>query len=167
MRTTITILFITMLGITTQAQDYNNAFKLSSGTFWGVSYKKMFHQTSGFQTSFQIKSHEYQLTALRIFHEPAFPASSSQWFVGYGYGSHLSYKTEISAWNAFRPLAPSNSYKGNFISPGFDGYAALEYRFLKFPFVMAVEYMPNFEFLGPHFFRVNLNNLSFSFAYAF
>ena len=167
MRITIIILFISLMGITAQGQDYNNVFKLSSGTHWGISYKKLLNQSSGFQASFQLKSNEYQLTALRIFHEPAFPATSSQWFVGYGYGTHISYKTKIKAWNAFRPLAPSYTYKGNYVSPGFDGYAALEYRFLKFPFVMAIEYLPNFEFLGPNFFRVNMDNLTFSFAYAF
>lgn len=167
MRLTIITLFIFVAGITAKSQDYNNAIKLSSGSHWGITYKKMLRRSSGIQASLQLKSNAYQFTALRVFHEPAFPATSSQWFLGYGYGTHLAYKTKIKSWNAFRPLAPSNSYKGHYFSPGFDGYATLEYRFLKFPFVIALEYIPNFEFFGPNFYRVNLENFNFSFAYTF
>nr|WP_321409185.1 hypothetical protein [uncultured Carboxylicivirga sp.] len=166
MKLYISILFI-LTCLTVKSQDYTNALKLSAGDYWGVTYKRMFSQEKGFSGSFQFNSSGIQLTGLRVFHTPAFPDKSSQWFIGYGYGAHLSYRTKVESRNVFRPFAPPIINEGNFISPGFDGYLTLEYRFLKYPFILSADFIPGFEFFGPDFFRLNMNNFSLSAAFTF
>ena len=80
---------------------------------------------------------------------------------------HLAYRTKIKNRNLFRPFAPAIVHEGNFVSPGIDGYLGLEYRFLKYPFTVSADFMPNFEFFGPGYFRVNMNTLSVTAAFVF
>nr|WP_321451379.1 hypothetical protein [uncultured Carboxylicivirga sp.] len=160
------ILFVTA-GTLCNAQDYTNALRLSYGDYTGFQYKRMFTQEKGLIANFQFNSKGVQLTGLRVFHTPAFPAKSSQWFFGYGYGGHLAYRTKIESRNMLRPFSPAVINEGQFFSPGIDGYLTLEYRFLKYPFTLSADYIPGFEFFGPDFFRLNMNNLSISAAFTF
>lgn len=163
---TTIILFLTIF-ICTEAQDYKNAARISFGDYWGITYIRMFNQEKGVMGSFQFDKYGSQLTGLKIFHTPAFPAKSSQWFFGYGYGAHLAYRNRIETNNVFTPFAPPIINEGHYCSPGFDGYISLEYRFLKYPFTLSADYLPGFEFFGPGFFRLNPNNFSISAAFTF
>lgn len=167
MKSYIFILLIFISALSIKAQDYHNALRISYGDYWGFHYKRMFSQEKGMMANFQINNKGAQITGLRVIHTPAFPATSSKWFFGYGYGAHLAYRTEIQSGNIFRPFAPPIVYKGHYFSPGIDGYLSLEYRFLKYPFTLSADYIPGFEFFGPGFFRMNMNNLSISAAFTF
>lgn len=156
----ILISILTSIAFAGHSQDYKNAIQASFGTYWGASYKRMITQEQGAIASIQNNEHSLLLTALRIFDQPAFPHSSSKWFFSYGYGVHLAYHSQIESKNIFRPFSPTMAYKGHFISPGMDGYIGLEYRFLKYPFTLSTDFIPNFEFFGPGYFRVNMNNIS-------
>ena len=126
------------------SQDYNNNFKLSTGDYWGVSYHKLLTQEKGFAAKFNFEKDGWQMSTIRILYTPAFPATSSQWFFGYGYGVHIAYKSKIETTNLFTPYAPPTVHRGHFISPGIDGFLTLEYRFLKYPFVLSADYRNNF-----------------------
>ncbi|MCU4175483.1 hypothetical protein [Carboxylicivirga sp. N1Y90] len=167
MKSIIIIFVISLVTLKLSAQDYNNAVRVSTGEYWGVSYKRLFNQKNGAMGRFQVNNKGAQLTGLRLFHTPAFPATSSQWFFAYGYGVHFAYRTKIDSRNLFTPFAPPIVNTGHFFSPGVDGYLSLEYRFLKVPFVLSADYMPNFEFFGPNFFRLNMNNFTVSAAFTF
>jgi len=151
----------------TTAQDYNDAARFSFGTYWGLSYKKMITQENGVMATLQKGEKNTQFTALRVFHKPAFPARSSKWFFGYGYGAHIAYRTEINSRNAFRPFAPPYVHEGKYVSPGIDAFLSLEYRFLKYPFALSGDFMPNFEFFGPGVFRVNMTNVCLTASFVF
>jgi len=161
----IFVVLTAFIAMKTSAQDYHSAIRLSSGTYWGASYKKMLTQDNGVMLNLQAGQKTLQLAALRIFHTPAFPSSSSKWFLGYGYGAHIAYHREIKSHNFFRPFAPPHVYKGHYVSPGIDGLISLEYRFLKYPFTLSGDFMPNFEFFGPEYFRMNMTNISFTFSF--
>ena len=150
-----------------KAQDYKNAARLSFGNYWGASFKRMFSQEDGVMANVQLGENSMVISGLRVFHKPAFPESSSQWFLAYGFGAHMAYRTKIKNRNFFRPFAPPIIHEGNFISPGLDGYIGLEYRFLKYPFTISGDFMPNFEFFGPGYFRLNMNTISLSAAFVF
>lgn len=167
MRQLLLLLTLFIFGLTAHGQDYNNALRVGFGQYTSITYKRMITQEKGAMASFQFNNTGAQLNAIRLFHSPAFPATSSQWFFCYGYGVHLSYHTRIESRNFFRPFAPPIVYKGHYFSPGADGYVSLEYRFLKYPFTLSADYLPNFEFFGPGVFRMNLTNLMFTAAFTF
>ena len=163
----ILIVFMVFNLINTSAQDYKNAASISFGTYWGASYKRMFNQKDGLMARLQTGQKCTQLSTIRVFHKPAFASSSSKWFVGYGYGAHFAYRSEIKSRNFFRPFAPAYTYNGHYFSPGLDGFISLEYRFLKYPFTLSGDFMPNFEFFGPGYFRLNMTNISFTASFVF
>ncbi|WP_430816009.1 hypothetical protein [Carboxylicivirga sp. RSCT41] len=162
-----TLILLLALASNSMGQDYNNAIRLSYGNYLGISYKRMFDQEQGAMASVQYGENSLILTGLRVFETPAFPETSSKWFFSYGYGVHMAYRTKIKNRNLFRPFAPAIVHEGHFISPGIDGYLGLEYRFLKYPFTVSADLMPNFEFFGPGYFRVNLNTVSVTAAFVF
>jgi hypothetical protein len=149
-----------------EAQDYTHSIKLRNLSGLGVSYKKL----TGFEKGYELIAtnipNGYNLTALRVFQQAAVPKKSDKWFFCYGYGTHFSAYNSYSITNPFKPFDPPRNYQHAFVSAGFDGYAGLEYRFLKYPFTLNIDYNPNFEFFGPDYFRVN-HYLSFGVAVVF
>jgi len=150
-----------------KAQDYKHSAQLSFGHYWGFAYKHMFNQENGAMARLQYGENSILITGLRVFHKPAFPDKSSQWFINYGFGLHMAYRTKIESRNLFRPFAPAIIHEGHFVSPGIDGLIGMEYRFLKYPFTLSGDFNPNFEFFGPGYFRLNMANISFTAAYVF
>lgn len=158
------LLFFMVSGL--QAQDYKRAVKIKPFGEFGVSYKKLTGFERGYELILTSIPHGYSFTALRIYQEPAFPLRSDKWFVCYGFGTHISGYRSYSIYNPFRPFDSASRYNRNFVSVGFDGCAGLEYRFLKHPLTINVDYLPNFEFLGPDYFRVN-HYITLGFAVVF
>jgi hypothetical protein len=149
-------------------QDYNHAVKLKIlGHYWGASYKYLTEFEKGYEVLFHSNSQGINVTGLRVFQKPAFPIKSDKWFFCYGYGVHTSFYDHYEVYNPFTPFDPPRRFEKNFVSMGLDGYAGLEYRFLKHPFIVSIDFIPNFEFFGPDYFRVNTNNLCFGLAYYF
>lgn len=148
----IVLLFVFLEG---EAQDYQRAIKLKPLSGLGVSYKKLTGFENGYELIFTKIPHGYNFTALRIFQEPAFPFKSDKWFVCYGFGSHISAYRSYSMYNPFKPFDPARKYNRSFVSAGIDGCVGLEYRFLKHPLTLNIDYNPNFEFMGPDYFRIN------------
>lgn len=163
----MTIILLLTFSLKSPGQDYKNSARVSLGAYLGLSYKRMFNQEQGAMVNLQFGEHSMVLSGLRVFHTPAFPETSSKWFISYGYGAHVAYRTKIKTENPFRPYAPDITYKGHFVSPGVDGYAGLEYRFLKYPFTISADFMPNFEYFGPGYFRLNMNAFALSAAFVF
>jgi hypothetical protein len=163
----ILLIFLLSFSSKSSGQDYKNSARVSLGDYWGFSYKRMFNQEQGVMINLQYGDHAMILTGLRVFHTPAFPATSSKWFITYGYGAHVAYRTKIKRHNPFRPFTPEIVDEGHFVSPGMDGHVGLEYRFLKYPFTISADFTPSFEFFGPGYFRLNMNAFSISAAIVF
>lgn len=148
----LTLLFLFSI---TEAQDYNHSVKVKPLSGFGVSYKRLTDFEKGYEFVFAKNRNGYNLTVLRVFQQPAFPHKSDKWFVCYGFGTHVSTYDSYSVYNPFRPFDPARKYNRSFVAPGFDGCSGLEYRFLKHPFTLNIDYNLNFEFMGPDYFRVN------------
>ena len=151
--------------VTAGAQDYEQVIKGKTGAFWGGSYKYLTEFESGYELLFHSNKNGFNVTGLRVYQQPAFPERSSKWFLCYGFGSHASFYNKYSIYNPFEPFDPPRVHNKEFVSIGFDGYAGLEYRFLKHPFILSIDFIPNFEVFGPDYFRVNTNNLCLGLAY--
>lgn len=167
MKKSILYIVFSCILFSASGQDYTNAIKGSLGYSWGLSFQKLITQEKGYAAKLNIENYGWQGSLIRIQYKPAFPASSSQWFYGIGYGTHLAYKTQINTRNLFVPFAPPNKHIGNFITAGVDAFLSLEYRFLKYPFIISADYQPNFEFFGPNFFRLNFKSIEMSAAFTF
>jgi hypothetical protein len=149
------IAILTIIGSSANGQDYERAFKVKGN---GFSFKQLTSFEKGFEITIHTVDEMDSFIFMRIFQRPAFPRISDKWFVCYGYGAHVAFYDSYSISNPFKPLAAPRQYNRSFMSPGFDGLIAFEYRFLKNPFVISVELNPNFEFFGPNYFSVNAYN---------
>ena len=127
----------------------------------------MTSQEKGFMGKIGVNNKGFQLGGYRIFATPAFPRKSSKWFFLYGYGVHFTYTREIRYNNYVKPLAPPIVHRGQFFSPGVDGFVSLEYRMLRHPFTISADFSPNFEFFGPRFFRINMSEIDLTLSYVF
>lgn len=161
-----TIIVLLFVIFSAGAQDYKYSIKIKPPAQFGISYKWLNGFEKGYELMLGKISNGYNFTVLRVYQNPAFPRISDKWFICYGFGSHVSAYDSYSIDNPFKPFDSSNNYKRSFISVGFDGYAGLEYRFLKHPFTLNIDYIPNFEALGPNYFRVNCY-LTFGLAVVF
>ena len=162
-----TLLFALIFYMPLQAQDYDNMVAFRSGVSNGFMYKRLLPNETAFSGQLTFRDRGVTLNAHRLFHQLAFPDKSYKWFLYYGYGAHFRYYTRYFQSNPFKPFRPKTRYQGNYFAAGLDGIAGLEYRFLKYPFVLSTDISPNFEFGGAHFFKVNLDLVSINFAYTF
>ncbi len=160
-------LFLIMPLFAIKAQDYEHAVKAKGLSPLGISYKFLNGFERGYEIMLMKHNHGYSLNGLRIYHTPVIPRKSSKWFFCYGYGAHVSIYNQYSIYNPFRPFDPPRNPSRPFVSVGMDGYAGVEYRFLKHPFILSFDCIPNFEMFGPDFFRVTFDNTSFGFSYIF
>lgn len=165
--TALVAFFMMFVSVGAKAQDYAHAIKLKGFLPMGVSYKYLNGFEKGYEAVYQNLDHGHSLTALRIMQTPAFPKLSDKWFVCYGYGAHVSLYTQHRRRNPFRMFAPPYVSHRTFVSTGLDGYVGIEYRVLKHPFVISADFIPNFEFFGPDFFRVNVGSTTVGLAYVF
>ncbi|MBN2166450.1 MAG: hypothetical protein JW717_09260 [Marinilabiliaceae bacterium] len=159
------IIMLLFSGLKLFSQDYKEVVKLKAGDLWGVSFKCLTDFETGYEVLFHSNDLGISFTALRIFQTPAFPEKSSKWFFCYGYGTHISLYHHYEIYNPFTPYNDALEYKKTFGSLGIDGYAGFEYRFLKHPFVLSIDIIPNIEFFGPNYFRVNTSNMAFGLSY--
>lgn len=163
----LTIVAFIIITISVKAQDYNQAFKLKGFSPWGISYKILTGFENGYEFSYQKLRNSHSLTSLRIYQEPLVPKLSSKWFLCYGFGAHATLYNAYSTYNPFTPFDKAHHYDKTFVAMGLDGYAGIEYRFLKHPFIVSADIIPNFEFFGPNFFKVNMNSFCTGIAYVF
>jgi hypothetical protein len=150
-----------------KAQDYKHAIKIKGFSPFGVSYKWLTGFEKGYEVSYHMMNNGRNVTGLRVFQTPLIPKKSDRWFVSYGYGTHMSYYWNYTVYNPFTPFDPPHHYDKNFMAVGLDGYVGVEYRILKHPFLLSIDFIPNFEFFGPKYFKVNNNNLTAGIAYVF
>ncbi|MFT3740550.1 MAG: hypothetical protein QM786_17515 [Breznakibacter sp.] len=155
-----------LMGTRAQGQDYKHAIKMK-GAFTGFSYKYLTGFEKGYEVVYLHLNHGHSVAALRVWHEPAFPKISDKWFVCYGYGAHAGIYSQNKRNNPFRLFDPPTVYHRTFVSTGLDGYVGLEYRVLKHPFVISADFIPNFEFFGPDYFRVNFSSALLGLSYVF
>ncbi len=151
----------------TNAQDYKNSIAYKNGVGQGFSIKKLLPNETSFSAQITFKDRGISISGFRTFHQIAFPNKNNKFFFYYGYGTHFRYYRRYVSRNVFTPFRPGIKHKGNYFAFGLDGITGIEYRFLKYPFVLASDINPNFEFGGATFFKLNLDMISVSIAYTF
>ncbi|WP_066631113.1 hypothetical protein [Labilibacter marinus] len=151
-----------------KGQDYKNLVSLKTGVYTGFNYKRLLPNETAFSAQLGFRDGGITLNAYRTFHQLAFPKKQNyQLFLFYGYGAHFRYYTRYKRNNPFKPWRPTNEYRGNYFAAGLDGIIGLEYRFLKYPFVISTDINPNFEFGGATAFKVNMDLISIGLGYTF
>ncbi len=163
----VIVLLLTCGSIKSKAQDYKYFIAYKSGIGKGIIFKRLLPNETAFAGQLIFKDGGFSVTSYRMFHKPVFTNRSYNFFLYYGYGAHVRYYREKKINNPFTPFSPTRKIKGDYLGIGPDGIIGLEYRFLKYPFVLAADMGPNFEYGGANFFRVNIDQISVSVAYTF
>ncbi|TLX76483.1 hypothetical protein E9993_06230 [Labilibacter sediminis] len=161
------LLFGLVMCSSLKAQDYKNMVAFRTGVSNGFMYKRLLPNETAFAGQLTFRDQGVTISGQRLFHQLAFPDKSYKWFLYYGYGAHFRYYTRYFHSNPFKPFRPQQKYEGNYFALGFGGMVGLEFRFLKYPFVISSDISPNFEFGGAYSFKVNLDMVSINLAYTF
>jgi hypothetical protein len=153
--------------LTLAAQDYEGAVGLRGGVSSGITYKIVLNDERAFEGIFSFRRRGIQLTGLVLNHQPFLFKVSDKIFAYHGMGVHVGY------YGRGRCRHNTNSrhecdYSRDFSpSIGIDGMLGVEYRILKIPLILAVDYKPYIDVFGQQFFYSNFYDFAFAAKYTF
>ena len=161
----IVILLFLISHLTLSAQDFNEAFGVRAGYRAGVMYKNCFDYENSLQAMMNFQRGGVQLTFVRQFYQPFITGSMHKIFFYYGVGGHLGY----SRWSNEQYIIQGEKYNRREFSVGIgiDANLGLEYHSPKRPVIIALDYLPFFEFNVPLYFRKNYLDFALVILYRF
>lgn len=167
MRTAITILLIN-ISLLAGAQGYRQQMGLRGGVSSGISYKLFKSELKAMEGMLSYRDRGIQLTALIETYRPMYLKHTDRVHFFSGVGAHIGYAQWYNDRILEDPIFRRN-YLGEHFSPvlGLDAIIGFEYRFLRIPFVIGIDYKPYFELFGPNFFSLNLLDFGLSIKYSF
>lgn len=132
----LSFLFILLLPLCAQAQDYQTGIGLRGGFAGGITVKHFINNRHAVEGILTGRSRGFELTGLFEIHQQAFNTDRLQFF--YGFGAH------IGIWNGNGPRwgAPDLSYP----MVGIDGIVGLEYSFREVPISLSLDWKPSLNF---------------------
>lgn len=160
MRFILTLVFISFI-VNLNAQDYDRIIGVRGGIISGITYKWFEDDENAYEAMFSIKNRGIRISGFKEVHNPYLWEFSNKLFFFYGYGVHAGiygkYKNEFS----FIKTNYINT-KRRYTVLGLDAILGVEYRVLRYPFVIGLEYIPFFDLFGPNYFNLHLGNTALS-----
>lgn len=160
--------FFLISGKELKSQDYKSALGIRGGVTNGLFFETFADEENAFRIQLSGRDDGFQLTLLKNRYLPVWLDYSEHLFVFFGYGAHAGYGKYIQRREYYQD-GKVYAYYTNRIMPlfGLDANLGLEYRLYRWPFSFSVEYKPYMQFLGEHFFDVNMADFAFSVKYTF
>lgn len=131
----VTVLAVTAITTTANAQNYKTAFGARLGYDSGITLKHFFAPASAFEGILSASPRYFQLTGLYEYQQPLPGAPGLDWYVGLG--AHLG--------NVYY-----KDYNGGRFLLGGDFIAGLEYAFPTAPFAISLDWKPSFNFTNDY-----------------
>lgn len=168
MRIFLTLVFILTVSCLA-AQDYQKLVGLRSGSMQGAELKMFIGEDEALHGVIGFNRSGVKMMCFKEKHQPFMWKLNNRIFAYWGYGSHIGY-FRYDYYDRFLVLVPdpvpAHRMK-HYPVIGLDGIMGIEYRFLKYPFVVAMECNPNFDLFGPDFFNFHFGDGAVSFRYIF
>lgn len=165
MKWLVTFSLCTLFYMYGYSQDYHQALGFRTGYASGIVYKNFFTDEKAVQLMACFQRGGTQIYFLRQYYHPVFLDHTQQVFFYYGAGAHLGY----SKWSGESELISGEVYKRKEFSfgVGIDANLGIEYRILKFPLVICIDYKPFYEINIPLYIRKHYYNFAVTLAYTF
>ena len=132
---TFVLLIALVLGLQSNAQDYNTGIGLRGGWGTGLTIKHFIHDNKAVEGIFDSRWHGFSVTGLYEIHNQAFGVDRLNWY--YGIGGHIGFWDGRYYWN--------HNTDRNYTVIGIDGILGLEYNFKEIPFNIGVDWKPAFN----------------------
>jgi len=147
------------------SQDYNFAFGVRTGNQAGVSYKKFKNDVDAVEVLASFQDGGLHLTLVRQYYHPLLFHLSNQLFFYYGVGAHLGY----GLYGGKMITIDGNVYRQKQFNAtvGIDGVLGVEFHFIKYPLVLALDYKPVFEVNIPGGYRNDNTGFGITLLYTF
>jgi hypothetical protein len=161
----VLIVIVFFFGLTTQAQDYTEAFGARMGVRSGVMYKNFFDDQNSMHAMLNFQRGGIQFTFVRQFYQPVLLNFTQKLFFYYGCGGHLGYSTLSND----QYLVNGETYRREEFSviAGITANLGLEYHVIKYPIIIALDYHPFYEINIPLYFRKNYYDFGLTLMYCF
>lgn len=164
----VIIIIMLNIGLLAGAQEYRQQIGLRGGVSSGISYKLFKSELKAMEGIISYRDRGIQLTALIETYRPVYLKHTDRVYFFSGMGAHIGYAQWYTDRILDDPIFRRN-YLGEHFSPvlGLDAIMGFEYRFLRIPFVIGLDYKPYFELFGPNFFSLNLLDFGITIKYSF
>ena len=148
------------------AQDYEKAFGLRAGFIPGYTLKKFAGNEQAFEVVFS-NWNGIRITGIKMEHKAIFRDYTDKLFSYTGFGVHLGYHKDFEAFHYISPVEVQTRTDIRNPVTGMDFIWGAEYRLLRYPFAIGVEYRPFFDIFGPNYFDICPWDFGFTIKYTF
>jgi len=144
------MILVTILTVSVNAQDYKTGIGLRGGTAWGLTLKHFVSEKSAFEGFLYAYSHGFNVTGLYEIHYNAFDVDNLNWYFGFGahVGNYNDPDTDLS----------------DFVL-GADGVLGIEYSFTEAPINIGVDWNPYVNVLGNNGFFAGSGAISIRYIF--
>jgi hypothetical protein len=163
----ISICLLVLLSFGLRAQDYEGSVGIRGGVSSGFTYKIMLNDERAFEGIFSFRKHGMQFTGMLLNHQPFLFKLSDKLFAYHGMGVHVGYYGRGRCKTSGSNHTECGSSRYFSPSIGIDGMLGVEYRIIKIPLVLAIDYKPYIDVFGTHFFSSNFYDFALAAKYTF
>ncbi|HBS87345.1 MAG: hypothetical protein A2W91_14100 [Bacteroidetes bacterium GWF2_38_335] len=149
------------------SQDYNQAIGYRQGYATGFSYKIYVDDETALEAFAGFKNRGMHFSIFKLKHKPANWRKNDKLFLYTGFGGHTGFYGRYDSYHFYSPVDHSIRSGRSFVVIGLDGVVGAEYRFIKYPFSVSLDYNPFFDLFGPNYFNLNLSNFCLEVKYNF
>ncbi|MFH2095541.1 MAG: hypothetical protein ABIJ16_07545 [Bacteroidota bacterium] len=147
------------------SQDYNRSIGIRGGINSGLTYRQFYNTSVALEAIASFEHEGFRVTALRENHKFTNFGHCDKLFHYYGYGAHAGFIGNEPG--EMFPVDHAVRYSPAYPVIGLDAIFGLEYRVIKWPVVIGIDYMPYFDLFGPNYFNLNMGDVAFSIRYTF
>jgi hypothetical protein len=134
----VALVFVLLIGLTVNGQDYKTSLGLRAGVPWGVTVKHFFSKANAVEGILASRWQGFVVTALLENEHWTGAYPGFNWF--WGAGAHVGF------WDAGNNPNLNSSYTGSVI--GLDGILGLEYTFDEIPLNLSLDILPTVNLIG-------------------
>lgn len=149
------------------SQDYTRSLGLVGGMTSGVSLKTFSTDEQAFEVILSTKFRGLKITGLKAWHRPAMWKQTDKLFYIFGYGSHAGFFNKYPKNRLFPSYNTHVRKNTSYAVIGLDAILGIEYRVIRYPLVIGLEYKPFFDLFGPNYFNLYLGDFSLAVRYTF
>ena len=170
MKKILLIIPILLIGLSAQAQYYQNSAGIRTGYTSAVTYKHFLKNEQAIELMASGRNEGFQVTTLYQFNKPMELSFNDRFYAYYGVGASVGYeKLSRRSLENNSNGAPSSLIfdKRSYFTMGINTILGVEYRWLAMPLTIGLDIKPLFQFIDMQHTETHFWDLGFSVKYVF